>query len=613
MRVDRSSAEGGVTDFEHAGRVVVVGAGPAGLTAAHELARLGYECVVYEKDTVVGGISRTVEYRGYRFDIGGHRFFTKVAEVERLWHEVMGDDFLARPRLSRIYYRDRFFDYPLRPTNALLGLGLVESVRVAASYARVRLFPLDEERTFEQWVTNRFGRRLFEIFFKTYTEKVWGISCGEIGADWAVQRIKDLDLKRAIRHALFGSDGSKSGVIKTLIDQFHYPPHGPGMLWERWARRLADSGVPTMLGVEVTAVHHDGERIVAATIRGPDGEEERVEAHHVVSSMPMRELVERLDPPAPPSVVVAARALRYRDFLTVVLIVDEPDLFPDNWIYIHSPEVSVGRVQNFKNWSSQMVPDASKTSLGLEYFVQQGDALWSAPDAELIELGKREMAKLGLIEAGSVIDGTVVRMPKAYPVYDGEYRRSLNTIREYIDRFDNLHPVGRNGQHRYNNQDHSMLTALYAARNIDGANYDVWAVNVEAEYHEEAKTDERITPTRVVGRTLEEVLADAFARYDAVALGAAIGIVTGGGLLLATLWALLVGGGEQDLLGLLGSYLIGYRVSLGGALFGALATGVGGLGFGYVLGRAINALIQWEKLLLIRRLQGARTMDPLEA
>jgi protoporphyrinogen oxidase len=600
-------------------RVVVIGAGPGGLTAAHELTELGHEAIVFEKDDQVGGIARTVSYNGYRFDIGGHRFFTKVDTVQTLWEEVMGDDFLVRPRLSRIYYRDRFFDYPLRPGNALRGLGLIESIRIVVSYLRARGIPNSNERTFEDWVVNRFGRRLYEIFFETYTEKVWGIPCSEIGADWAAQRIKNLNLTQAIRHALLG--GKKGGsVITTLIDEFQYPRLGPGMMWERWCERLEARGVKTHLEAEVCDLHHKDGRVEAATVRFGNGEIEHVSADHFVSTMPARRLIRSLDPPAPAPVAEAAEKLRYRDFLTVVLIVRDAEVFPDNWIYIHSPDVKVGRVQNFKNWSPEMVPDPSTTSLGLEYFVNEGDELWSAPDEKLVEQGEVEMIRLGLIRPDTVIDGTVVRMPKAYPVYDSDYKEALATVRRYTDGLINLHLIGRNGQHRYNNQDHSMVTGIYAARNIDGADYDVWSVNVEDEYHEEkraevekrALVEGRLTPSIAAEETLEDVLAAAFARYDSLALGLALAIVSGVGLFLTTAWVLLRAERDStEMLSRVGQYLLGYDVSWGGAMLGLIGAGVFGFVVGFGVAWLINLIIGWEETILERELEVAGTIDPL--
>ena len=594
-------------------RTVVIGAGPAGLAAAHELSVLGRAATVLEKDDQVGGIARTVVYRGYRFDIGGHRFFTRAAGIQELWEEVMGGDFLVRPRLSRIHYNDRFFHYPLKPVEALIGLGPFESLRILVSYLRARAFPIEDERSFEEWVVNRFGRRLFEIFFQTYTEKVWGRPCSEIGAEWAAQRIKNLDLVAAVRNALIGSRGDGQ-IVTTLIDRFHYPRLGPGMLWERWTERLIERGIEVRLGAEVKRLHHTDGRVVFAETRSPDGTTHRLAGRHFISTMPIRELVHALEPAPPAEVIEAADRLQYRDFLTVVLIVEVEELFPDNWIYIHSPDVRVGRIQNFKNWSPEMVPDPSTTSLGLEYFVHEGDDLWSMPDDELVALGARETERLGLVDAARVRDGAVVRVQKAYPVYDGDYREALATIRGWLSSLQNLQLVGRNGQHRYNNQDHSMLTGILAARNIDGERHDIWSVNVEEEYHEGgAPASDRLTPGATRGRTLEEVLAAAFARYDPLALGAAVGLVLGAGLFLATAIAILRGpGGAGSVLALIGQYLLGYEVSWVGAGIGLVGAGLGGFLFGWLLAYAINGLIGWEELLLRRQII-ARTVDPLEA
>jgi len=465
-------------------QVVVIGAGPAGLTAAVELCRRNQAVIVLEREAQVGGIARTESYRGYLFDIGGHRFFTKVPEVERFWQALLGDDFLARPRTSRIYYRGKFYDYPLRPLNALGNLGLATSLAVLASYVKAQLFPYRREETFEEWVCNRFGQKLYLIFFKTYTEKVWGLPCSEIRAEWAAQRIQGLSLPVALKNALFGPRGEQA--IKTLIQQFHYPRRGPGMMWQAAADHTARQGGIVLTQTEVMAVRHTGGAVTDVVAR-QDGFERVFDAAHVISSMPLSELIVKLDPPAPPEVLAAARGLTYRDFLTVVLLVRQRDLFPDNWLYIHSPEVHVGRVQNFKNWSPDLVPDPATTSLGLEYFVTEGEALWTMADADLIALGGRELEQIGLLRAADVFDGTVIRQRQAYPIYNGTYARYLETLKRYLAGFRNLQTVGRNGLHKYNNQDHSMLTAMLAVRNLDGERHDVWDVNTERSYHEELR------------------------------------------------------------------------------------------------------------------------------
>jgi protoporphyrinogen oxidase len=463
--------------------VVVIGAGPAGLTAAYELDRLGVASTVLEASGGAGGISRTVEYRGFRFDIGGHRFFSKSAEIEALWTEILGSEMLERGRLSRILYNKRFFNYPIKPVNALLNLGPLTALACLASYSKAHLFPKRDVRTFEDWTVNAFGRRLYEAFFKTYTEKVWGIPCTEISADWAAQRIKGLSMRSLIAANLRPKSADRANVIKTLIETFRYPARGPGQMWEALCERLTRNGRRVVRQARVVSLERGAsgiERVVTADGTG-------YVPTDVISSMPLRELVEIVTPPAPAHVRSAAAALGYRDFITVALVISARSLFADNWIYIHDDGVKLGRIQNFKNWSPQMVPDPAYTCLGLEYFCFEGDALWNATDAELIALGTRELAHLGLADAATVVDGTVVRQPKAYPVYDDRYREHVATIRAWLESdLPNLQLVGRNGMHRYNNQDHAMMTGLLAARNIaNGEHFNLWAVNSDAIYSEE--------------------------------------------------------------------------------------------------------------------------------
>ena len=599
-------------------RTVIVGAGPAGLSAAYELARLGRPAIVLEKDDTVGGLSRTVSSGGYRFDIGGHRFFTKAPEIRAVWHDLLGDELLVRPRMSRIFYNGRFFSYPLRPMDALVKIGPIESTRIIASYVRARVFPKADERSFEDWVVNRFGRRLFEIFFKSYTEKVWGIACSEISSDWAAQRIRDLDLSAAIRNALFGHGAARGEVVTTLIERFEYPRLGPGMMWERCRDRVAEVGIQTLTGREVTGIHHQDDRVRAVTVRRA-GAEETISASHVISTMPLPHLIRALDPPPTEEVLEAAAKLRYRDFLTVVLVVDREQVFPDNWIYIHDPTVYVGRVQNFKNWSPEMVPDPDTSALGLEYFVQESDELWSRSDRELRDLAVRELAQLGLIEPREVIDHAVVRVHKAYPVYDGQFRDSVEVIRGYLSRFSNLWTVGRNGQHRYNNQDHSMLAGIQAARNVAGKQHDVWSVNVEPAYHEGEATDaaqrgDRRVPSRLNERPFEEILESVFARYDPLALGGSVAAVAGAAVFFATAVPLVFGAESMGpALSLLGQYLFGYEVSWPGVLVGVAEAAIGGFGFGWLLARLINVLVGHAERSAIRECQLARTLDPLDS
>ncbi|PTY05942.1 FAD-dependent oxidoreductase [Opitutaceae bacterium EW11] len=471
-------------------QLLVIGAGPAGLTAALESQKTGQSTAVVEKDpTYVGGISRTVQYHGYRFDIGGHRFFSKSDEVTRWWKERLPDDFISVKRMSRIFYRRKFFDYPLKPWNALSGLGLFTSIACVCSYGWARLFPIKPERSFQDWVTNRFGKRLFSIFFKTYTEKVWGIPTNELSADWAAQRIKGLSLSSAIVNAFKGKQKKKgSAVIKTLIDTFQYPRLGPGQMWEKAASDFVGQGGSLEMGARATKILHRDGRVVGVEIRWADGTVRTVEAEHYIVSMPLRETVLAFDPPLPEAAREAAKRLSYRDFLTVALVVEGENPFPDNWIYIHDPSVKLGRIQNFKNWSDALIGRPGTTCLGLEYFCFEGDGLWNSPDDELIELGKRELAQLGLARAEQVKDGSVVRIEKAYPVYDPGYLERVDTIRRVLESAArNLQVVGRNGMHKYNNQDHSMMTALLAAKNLHGGRFNLWNVNSDAEYHEEAK------------------------------------------------------------------------------------------------------------------------------
>lgn len=464
---------------------LIIGAGPAGLTAGEILSRHGMNVFVLEADRqYVGGISRTVEHNGYRFDIGGHRFFSKSQEVEDYWTYLLGDEMLDRPRSSRIYYNGTYFSYPLKPIEAFKRLGPVESLRCGMSYARAKAFPNRDPRNFEEWVANQFGRRLYSMFFKTYTEKVWGMKCTEISADWAAQRIKGLSLGSAILNG-FKPRRSDGDVIKTLIESFRYPRLGPGMMWESAASRITSQGGTVVMDRKVTSVTRlDGRWLVEAV--GSDGSTDRYQVDHVVSSMPVRSLIRGL-PNVPAEVRDAARALRYRDFLIVGLIVRGPERFDDNWIYVHDPSVRVGRIQNFKSWSPDMVPDPATNCYGMEYFCSDTDDLWSMDDDQLIAMARSELVSLGLAYMEEFEDGHVIRQRKAYPVYDAHYRENVEVISAYIEsEYPTLHLVGRNGMHKYNNQDHAIMTAMLTAENImAGENiHDPWSVNQDAEYHE---------------------------------------------------------------------------------------------------------------------------------
>ncbi|MBI4790122.1 MAG: NAD(P)/FAD-dependent oxidoreductase [Chloroflexi bacterium] len=571
---------------QHDKQVVIIGAGPAGLTAAYELTKHRIHPIILEQRDKVGGLARTENYKGYYFDMGGHRFFTKAAAVSQMWHAVLGDDFRLRPRTSRIYYQNKFFNYPLKPFNALFGLGIWEALLIGLSFIQCQIFPYPREDTFEQWVTNRFGKRLFGIFFKTYTEKVWGISTSELKAEWAAQRIKDLSLKTALL-SMFVKPKDR---IKTLIEEFHYPRRGPGMLWEAVRRQIEERGGVVELNSDVVKINRAENRITSVVVSCEDKETEIIAGTDFISSMPVSEFVKRLDP-APPGILQAAQKLHYRDFLTVCLIVNQPDLFPDNWIYIHSPEVQVGRIQNFKNWSADMVPDPSKTSLGLEYFCSEGDDLWNMSDADLIALGKREIERTGLARARDVEDGCVFRVPKAYPVYDSDYRDYVALIRNFVDGLENFQTIGRNGLHRYDNQDHAMMTGMLAVRNLVlGEQNDLWAVNTDQEYQEEIRAGE--SSESDVSHVFEGALRRVFSRLDPVAFGLAIGITAGLVLLFATL-ALVIKDGAVvgPNLQLLNQFFPGYAVDAQGSLVGfvyALVAGFGvGWGFAYLRNVAV--------------------------
>ncbi|TZG27258.1 NAD(P)/FAD-dependent oxidoreductase [Sphingomonas montanisoli] len=472
--------------------VAIIGAGPAGLTAGYLLGKHGFSVTLVEKDAEqVGGISRTVEHAGFRFDIGGHRFFSKSREVVDLWDELLPNDFIERPRMSRIYYRGKFYDYPLRAFDALRKLGLIESSLCMLSFFRAKLFPNKDVRSFDKWVINQFGERLFGIFFKTYTEKVWGMPCEDMSADWAAQRIKGLSLGKAVFDGIKRSLGlnrrPNDGMqAKTLLESFRYPRKGPGMMWDAARDRILEHGNRFLMG---HALHQASWDEAAGhwriTIKAGGGKTRVITADHLISSAPVRELVARLHPM--PKSMPNAMALNYRDFLTVALMIRSEDLFPDNWIYIHEDKVKVGRIQNFRSWSPEMVPDEALACVGLEYFCFEGDGLWSSTDEGLIALATAELARLGLCDPRDVVGGAVVRQEKAYPVYDDHYAGHVAAIRAELEaRYPTLQMVGRNGMHRYNNQDHAMMTAMLAVRNIvEGRRrHDLWAVNEDAEYHE---------------------------------------------------------------------------------------------------------------------------------
>jgi protoporphyrinogen oxidase len=573
-------------------KAIVIGGGPAGLTAAFSLCEQGVESVVLEKDDVVGGISRTVHFEGYHFDIGGHRFFTKVKAVEDMWRNVLGEDLLRCSRLSRIYYNGKFFNYPIRPLNALLGLGFWNSILILKSYLQVQLFPEKPEDNFEQWVSNRFGKRLYNTFFKHYTEKVWGMPCREIPAEWAAQRIKGLSLVSALKDSLVKN---KKNVIKTLIGEFDYPKRGPGMMWEAVSDIVNKNGGRVQTGSDVQKILWNNHKVEALEV-AINGQKKVIKGTHFISSMAIRDLIQCFEPAVPEEVLTAAGNLNYRDFLTVALVINKREIFPDNWIYIHEPGLKVGRIQNYKNWSPHMVPDPDKSCLGLEYFCFEGDKLWTMPDQELLDLGKNELIALGFINASDVESGAVVRMPKAYPVYDLEYREALRKVREFINGIGNLQLVGRNGMHRYNNQDHSMLTAMLAAENILGAHHDLWDVNTDLEYHEEIAIREDVSAA-------DRAVIKVFTKIDKLGLATSTGAVSGLLVFLATLWLTFFGDRiATQGLQLLDQYFIGYTVTAKGLFIAMGYTFLWGFLFGWLFAYLYNLFVAFYIYRVKRKL-----------
>lgn len=578
-------------------QVIIIGAGPAGLTAGYQLSEYGIQPLIIEQLNRVGGISRTENYKGFSFDMGGHRFFSKSKSVNQFWDAMLGNDLLTRSRLSRIYYQDHYFNYPLRLGNALIGMGITQGVQIIASYLKAQIRPYPDEQTFEQWVTNRFGKRLFEIFFKSYTEKVWGIPTSELRAEFAAQRIKNLSLTNALTSMFV----RPKKTVVTLIEEFKYPRLGPGMFWERVQQEIVRRQGKVLLNATVDKIFRDGNRITAIEIC-QDGHNEIIHGTDFISSMPLADFIQKLDP-VPDDILSAAQNLRYRDFITVCLIINKKQLFPDNWIYIHSPGVKVGRIQNFKNWSPDMVPNPDKSSLGLEYFCNKNDAIWNMSDAELIELGKREIEEIGLAKTGEIEDGCVFRVEKAYPIYDGEYRIHIATIRNFIDQLENFQTIGRNGLHQYNNQDHSMLTGMIAVRNIMFEEKNsLWNINGDHHYHEEITREEQGKPDLV--ELVKKDVIKAFPRIDTLAMGLSVGIISGILVFLATLLLVIKNGPMMGAnLQLLSNYFPGYQVSLAGSFVGLLYGMLYGfiIGFGMAFVRNISVYI--TALILARNLK----------
>ena len=521
---------------------IIIGGGPAGLTAAYELLKTtDIHPKILEKDSILGGISRTVEYKGNRIDIGGHRFFSKSDTVMSFWKnilpvqgapakdeialqidttgriEVGGPDpeldnrvMLVRNRLSRIYYLKKFFSYPITLSlSTIVNLGPIRITKIGLSYLWIRLFPRKHEHSLEDFFINRFGRELYLTFFKDYTEKVWGIHCKKIKAEWGAQRIKGLSITKAVLHSLASILPKKHTSIDqkqtetSLIEKFLYPKYGPGQMWESVADRITDQTGEIIMQTDVVSLElSDGKIVALSTHNSETGIDARVEGDYFISSMPIKDLIARIQGPVPPAVRDAASKLDYRDFMTAGILLKKlaiknttsiktlSDIVPDNWIYIQEPDVKVGRLQIFNNWSPYMVKNPDNVWIGMEYFVNEGDSLWTMNDESFKTFAIQELASIGIIHEDDVLDSIVIRVPKAYPAYTGEGYDRLSEIRGFLDSIPNLFLIGRNGMHRYNNQDHSMLTALEAVRLIREGSIEkdsIWNVNAEQEYHEEKK------------------------------------------------------------------------------------------------------------------------------
>lgn len=468
-------------------KIIIIGAGPAGLATGYELTKRGQKVLILEKENIVGGLCQTIDYKGFKFDLGGHRFFTKNQEVQRFWEEIMGVDFLLRPRLSRVYYQKKFFAYPIKLFDALPKLGLWQSFLSGLSLLRVRLeriFRKKEEITFEDWVVNRFGRRLFNHFFKSYTEKMWGVSVKELGSDWAAQRLKDMSLWQMIKSLVFKPE---AGKIKSMIEEFHYPRFGPGQLYEKVAQKIEEMGGQVRLGVEMVEIVSEGENVKKIIIKNKNGEREEVFGDEFISSAPLDEMIKMIQPEVPANILALVKKMRFRSFFDVCLVVNKKDVFPDNWIYVHEPEVQLLRVQNFKNWSPAMATGENQTPIGAEYVCWKTDELWKMNEVEQIKLATKELEQIGLLKAVLVEGGVVMKNKTAYPVYHLDYKEDLKEIFDYLAKFKNLQTIGRAGLYRYNNMDHSILTGFYAARNVLGEHLDVLAVNADNEFHELGK------------------------------------------------------------------------------------------------------------------------------
>ncbi|MGL5080549.1 MAG: GtrA family protein [Microcoleaceae cyanobacterium] len=475
--------------------IYILGAGPAGLAAAYTLTQQGISVVVVEREGQVGGLAKSFRYQDFILDYGPHRFYTKLAPVLKLWNDVLGQEQVTVNRLTRIYYRGKYFSYPLKARQILLTLGWGESLKIITSYFQTRLFPRHHPQNFSEWVTAKFGKRLFEIFFEGYTEKLWGIPCTEISADWAAQRIKGLSLLKAMRNAILGNDGK----VKTLIDQFQFPRLGSGQLYEKVAEYLQQNHQPILLNTEVTQVHHQGSKVTHVTLRNCQTQAQTtVSCAGIISSIPLTVLIQQLRSEPPPSVIDAAKSLKFRNTVLVYLVVEGSNLFPDNWLYINDPRVKLGRVTNFANWSPDMMPNSHQTPLCCEYWCNFGDELWQTSETELCRRAEQELRQIGLLEIQPICSGFTIRLPRTYPIYAGNYKQALAEIQNYLRQFQNLQLVGRYGAFKYNNQDHSLLMGILAAENVtQPGKHDLWTVNSDSEYVEEATADSATTTAKL--------------------------------------------------------------------------------------------------------------------
>lgn len=466
----------------------ILGAGPAGLGTAVELTKNGIKDVlILDKNHIIGGLSRTEKRDSARFDVGPHRFFSKSDEVNALWKETLGNDFIPVDRLTRIYYKNKYFNYPIKAFDALSKLGVIESLHALFSYAATKFTKKKEAKTFEEWISQKFGYKLFDTFFKTYTEKVWGIHCNQIGAEWAAQRIKGLDIIEVIKNSVsFG----KKQQVKTLVEQFDYPLLGAGQMYEAMADRAMKSGASLILNVKVTKIHCEDNIIKSIEYSDSQGNSHNVTANMFFSSIPLTHFFKLTTPTPSADILKAVEALYYRDHITVDVLVDREDIFPDQWIYIHSPEVKMARIANYNNFSKAMVDYRKKTALSIEYFLFQHDDIWKMNDDDVIALAKDELKHMKLVDPKTVDNAWVVRETESYPTYYLGYKEHYEKLKSEINKYTNLYPIGRGGMYKYNNQDHSIMSGLLAARNYlkkPGTPYDLWEINIDAEYHEGAK------------------------------------------------------------------------------------------------------------------------------